>query len=98
MCHCTSPICVVWAQHVGNEKIHLYFWWLFVWDQIKEFRAEVDIMACMRHVNVVQFVGACTKVSPHACLLSSPFPPPASLSLPWAPPPLLAFTSSGTGL
>ena len=31
--------------------------------QIKEFRAEVDIMACMRHVNVVQFVGACTKVS-----------------------------------
>lgn len=29
--------------------------------QIKEFRAEVDIMATMRHVNIVQFVGACTK-------------------------------------
>jgi hypothetical protein len=32
--------------------------------QIKEFRAEVDIMATMRHVNIVQFVGACTKVPP----------------------------------
>ena len=30
-------------------------------DDLKEFRAEVNIMAKMRHVNVVQFVGAATK-------------------------------------
>jgi hypothetical protein len=41
-----------------------------LWAQIREFRAEVDIMACMRHVNIVQFVGACTKVCSCACVPS----------------------------
>jgi len=29
--------------------------------QIREFKQEVDIMSRMRHVNIVQFVGACTQ-------------------------------------
>ncbi|KAJ1488601.1 kinase-like domain-containing protein, partial [Baffinella frigidus] len=28
--------------------------------QVRDFRAEVEIMSRMRHVNIVQFVGACT--------------------------------------
>lgn len=44
---------------------------------LKEFRAEVDIMARMRHVNVVQFVGACT-VPPNLSILTE-FLPKGSL-------------------
>ena len=42
-------------------------------DQIREFKQEVDIMSRMRHVNIVQFVGACTTV-PHLSIVTEYLP------------------------